>query len=143
DRVVATSPTRYMVTGTNPIVELRFSDGSRLRCTPKHRLWTSNRGWVHAEELTEDDRIVRSINYAGRHSADLRLPAAALAAARVRNGNEHPLELPEKWDEDLGHLLGWLVGDGCITKSTASLIYGTDEEQRAVMPRHQVLLRRW
>src|SRR5207248_6604890 len=41
DRVVATSPTRYMVTGTNPIVELRFSDGSRLRCTPKHRLWTS------------------------------------------------------------------------------------------------------
>src|SRR5262249_6368499 len=28
DRIAATSPTRYMVTGTNEIVELRFSDGS-------------------------------------------------------------------------------------------------------------------
>ncbi|GAB4000004.1 hypothetical protein GCM10029992_30560 [Glycomyces albus] len=33
DRVVATVPTQYMVTGTNEILELRFSDGSRLRCT--------------------------------------------------------------------------------------------------------------
>src|SRR5712692_6793872 len=30
DRLAATRPTRYLVTGTNEIVELRFSDGSRL-----------------------------------------------------------------------------------------------------------------
>ena len=46
DRVIATSPTRYMVTGRNEILELRFSDGARLRCTPGHRIWTANRGWV-------------------------------------------------------------------------------------------------
>ena len=46
DRITATSPTRYMMTGRNEIVELRFSDGSRLRCTPNHRIWTANRGWV-------------------------------------------------------------------------------------------------
>src|SRR5262249_22248157 len=42
ERVVATTPTRYLVTGTNEIVELRFSDGSRLRCTPAHSRWTAN-----------------------------------------------------------------------------------------------------
>src|SRR5712675_2383299 len=45
DRVTATIPTRYMVTGRNEIIELRFSDGARLRCTPGHRIWTTNRGW--------------------------------------------------------------------------------------------------
>jgi ribonucleoside-diphosphate reductase alpha chain len=50
-RVVATSPTRYMVTGTHEILELRFSDGSRLRSTPNHRLWTANRGWVREHAM--------------------------------------------------------------------------------------------
>src|SRR5262249_43751035 len=52
DQVTATTPARYMVTGRNEVLELRFSDGSRLRCTPGHRIWTANRGWVRAEELT-------------------------------------------------------------------------------------------
>ena len=26
--------------------------------------------------------------------------------------------LPEKWDEDFAHYLGWLVGDGCIDADT-------------------------
>ena len=56
DRVTATMPTRYMITGRNEIVELRFSDGSRLRCTPAHRVWTASRGWVHARDLTAQDR---------------------------------------------------------------------------------------
>src|SRR5439155_25561419 len=83
ERVVATSPTRYLVTGTNEILELRFSDGSRLRCTPRHRLWTANRGWVHAEDLMADDRVVRSSHYAERSAADARIPERALAAARA------------------------------------------------------------
>jgi ribonucleoside-diphosphate reductase alpha chain len=37
-RLVATRPEAYMVTGTNEVLELRFSDGSRLRCTPNHRV---------------------------------------------------------------------------------------------------------
>src|SRR5690242_6424901 len=81
DRITATSPTRYMMTGRNEIVELRFSDGSRLRCTPNHRVWTANRGWVHACDLTDEDRVVRSIQHAPRPMADPHLPAEALVMA--------------------------------------------------------------
>src|SRR5271166_4813499 len=98
DRVTATSPTRYMVTGTNEIIELRFSDGSRLRCTPGHRVWTANRGWVHAEELNEDDRVVRSLRYAARDAAELLIPAGALESARAAKSRKTTV-LPEKWDE--------------------------------------------
>ncbi len=139
ERIVATSPTRYMVTGTNEIVELRFSDGSRLRCTPGHRVWTANQGWVRAEDLTEGDQVMRSPQYAARAAADPRIPASALAAARLAK-SRRPLDLPEKWDEDLGHYVGWLVGDGCVTDQSAVTVYGSDDDRDEVMPRHRDLL---
>ncbi len=138
-RVVASAPSRYMVTGTNEILELRFTDGSRLRCTPKHRVWTENRGWVRAEDLFQDDQVTRSFHFAPRTMADQQLPLSTrevtLRASR--------LNLPEKWDEDLAHYLGWLTGDGCLTDAVAVTVYGNAEEHQAVMPRHQELLRGW
>jgi len=141
DRVIATTPTRYMITGRNEIMELRFSDGSRLRCTPGHRVWTANRGWVHAEELTEDDKVVRSFQYAPRPMADPHIPAEALLAARYERSRK-PLDLPVKWDAELAHYLGWLVGDGCIDArdNTAVTVYGSAEEQETILPRHHALL---
>ncbi len=141
DRITATTPTRYMVTGRNEIVELRFSDRSRLRCTPGHRIWTANRGWVRAEDLTADDRVKRSLQYAPRSSADLRIPAGALAAARSVRSRK-PLDLPVKWDEDFGHYLGWLVGDGCVTDQNAVTVYGSDDDRAEAMPRHRELMSR-
>jgi ribonucleoside-diphosphate reductase alpha chain len=138
-RVVATRPVRYMVTGTNEIVALRFSDGSRLRCTTGHRIWTANRGWVHAEELLESDEVVRSFEYAARTMARPELPEPALRAGRLARG----LALPEKWDEELGHFLGWLVGDGCVTDKVVTTVYGCVADQTEVMPRHAAVLRGW
>jgi ribonucleoside-diphosphate reductase alpha chain len=141
DRVTATAPTQYMITGRNEVVELRFSDGSRLRCTPGHRIWTANRGWVHAEDLTEDDRVARSHQYAPRPMADPHIPAEALLVAAYERARK-PLELPTKWDEELAHYLGWLVGDGCIDArdNVAATVYGSVEEQESVLPRHHAFL---
>ena len=49
---------------------------------PGHRLWTSNRGWVHAEELQADDHVVRSFHEAIRPMASLQLPDAAVKVAQ-------------------------------------------------------------
>jgi ribonucleotide reductase alpha subunit len=136
-RVVATRPLQYMVTGTNPIVSLEFSDGSTLRCTPRHRLWTANRGWVRAEDLTETDEVVRSFHEASRPAADLALPEKALAAARAARG--WAVTLPDKWSDDLGHYLGWLVGDGCLTDAGAVTVYGAGDVAE-VLPRHREFL---
>ena len=138
-RVVATTPLRYMVTGTNEILELRFTDGSRLRCTPRHRLWTENRGWVHADELTAADRVVRSFHHAARSASSEALPAAAIAAGRAGRGTALAA-VPEKWDAELAHYLGWLVGDGCLTDAGAVTVYGGRWEQEELLPRHAALL---
>jgi ribonucleoside-diphosphate reductase alpha chain len=127
ERILATSPTRYMVTGTNEIVELRFSDGSRLRCTPNHRVWTTE-GWVRAEHLTEDHKIVRSFHHADRSAASVSLSSAARRVA----ASAAELALPEKWDDDLAHFVGWLVGDGCLTSRGIAAVYGTKGDQEDV-----------
>jgi ribonucleoside-diphosphate reductase alpha chain len=141
DRVVATSPSRYMVTGRNEILELRFSDGARLRCTPGHRIWTANRGWVHAEELTGDDKVVRSFQHAPRHLADSRIPMHAILTVEYEKTRK-PLQVPSKWDGEFAHYLGWLVGDGCVDSRGASAVtvYGSDEDKHVVLPRHHALL---
>jgi predicted phage terminase large subunit-like protein len=42
-----------------PIVEVILSDGSALRCTADHRIWTTTRGWVEAGALSAVDVLPR------------------------------------------------------------------------------------
>ena len=56
--VLTSLPLQVVQTGYSPILRLRFANGHELRCTPNHRIWTLNRGWVAAEDLTEEDRVL-------------------------------------------------------------------------------------
>ena len=38
-------------------VELEFEDGTKILCTADHEFYTTNRGWVRADELTDDDDV--------------------------------------------------------------------------------------
>jgi ribonucleoside-diphosphate reductase alpha chain len=44
---------------TTELVEITYED-KVLRCTPDHKIWTSNRGWVQAQDLLEDDELIIS-----------------------------------------------------------------------------------
>jgi ribonucleoside-diphosphate reductase alpha chain len=136
-----TSPTQVMVTGTNQILKLEFSDGRVLRCTPNHRLWTGNRGWVRADELEETDQIRlldREIDFG---MASWAIPVSTDAASyQKQTSRKYAVNLPEKWTEDLAHYLGWLIGDGSVTESAITTIYGTEHEQQTAMPVHRELL---
>jgi len=151
NRIELTTPTAVMVTGTNEIVRLEFSNGMVLRCTPSHRIWTTNRGYVEAKDLTPADRVL-----------PLNLPTPAVAAsyefamtgeAQFRPGDlvrarGAITRLPEKWTGDFAHLLGWLVGDGCArlgkpgvrgNTDMAVWVY-SDEDRGQFLARHQATL---
>jgi ribonucleoside-diphosphate reductase alpha chain len=127
-----------MVTGTNPVVRLRFSNGAELCCTPNHRFWTANRGWVRAEHLEPTDQVRLLDRETPFDAAERRLPVPTDVAAYATKGDHAAaMALPEKWDEDFAHLLGWLVGDGSFSGEVISAIYGSAEDREAVLPRHE------
>ena len=39
-------------------IKLHFDNGSFIECTEDHKIWTSNRGFVEAKNLTPDDDFV-------------------------------------------------------------------------------------
>ena len=40
------------------IIEIETEDGNKLRLTPDHKVYTENRGYIQASELTEDDILL-------------------------------------------------------------------------------------
>jgi ribonucleoside-diphosphate reductase alpha chain len=142
ERMELTRPEAFMITGTNDIVRLRFDNGMEVRCTPTHRLFTVNRGYVEARHLTADDRVKILDLPAPAISADLRLPVSSDIAAYQRRGDHsRAVNLPEKWSPELAHYLGWLVGDGSVgADGTISAVYGSDDDQKVVLPSHSALV---
>jgi ribonucleoside-diphosphate reductase alpha chain len=142
ETISLTTPTQVMITGKNQILRLEFSDGRVLRLTPNHRLWTANRGWVRADELTETDHVRlldQEIDF-GMASMAIPVSTEVISYLARKSSRKNPVQLPEKWTEDFAHYLGWLIGDGCLTAQTAVTVYGSKEEQQTVMFQHLDLL---
>ncbi len=141
ERLELTRPEALMITGLNEIVRLRFDNGMELRCTPGHKVFTTNRGYVEAQHLTAEDRVKVLDLPAPAVTAEWRLPVPAQVESYWSKGDHRrAVHLPEKWSPELGHYLGWLVGDGSVAAGgTISAIYGSPEDQNEVLPRHSLL----
>ncbi|MCH7584432.1 MAG: vitamin B12-dependent ribonucleotide reductase [Acidobacteria bacterium] len=142
ETIRSSRPVQVMVTGTNEIIRLEFSDGRRIRCTPNHRFWTHNRGWVRADELAPDDQV-RTLDQTvdfGLSSWSIPVSTDPTSYMQRASSRRYVVNLPEKWDEGLAHYLGWLVGDGCLTSNAAVTVYGTELEQQTAMQQHGQLL---
>ncbi|HMC53182.1 MAG TPA: LAGLIDADG family homing endonuclease, partial [Acidimicrobiales bacterium] len=141
DHVEITTPDAFMITGLNNIVRLRFDNGTELRCTPGHRIFTLDRGYVEAAALTPEDRVKVLDLPTPAVNADLCLPVWSEANAyRGKWESRDELRLPDQWSDELAHYLGWLIGDGSTSGATTSTIYGSQDDRACVLPRHQELL---
>ena len=141
ERVELTSPEAFMITGFNDIVRLRFDNGMELRCTPGHRIFTANRGFVEAQDLATDDDVKVLDLPAPAVNADPVLPVSSDPDSYRRKGDHGDfLRLPDEWTAEFAHYLGWLIGDGSTSGSTTSTIYGSAEDRTEVLPRHAELV---
>ncbi|MGO9822010.1 MAG: LAGLIDADG family homing endonuclease [Solirubrobacteraceae bacterium] len=141
--VTATQVVAFMRNGVSPIVRLRFANGAQLRCTPNHRIWTLNRGYVRAEDLTERDQVMLNDSPTPPTDASWELPVKVATAARSfsRGGTVSVTDLPERWSEGLAELTGHLVGDGCVTGVQTQWVYGADDIDDGLTDAHEGLLR--
>jgi ribonucleoside-diphosphate reductase alpha chain len=141
EQMLVTSPEAFMITGFNDIVRLRFDNGAELRCTPSHKIFTTNRGYVEARHLVFTDEVKLLDLEAPAVDADLVLPVSSDPADYWTKGDHDlPLCFPETWSEEFAHYLGWLIGDGSTSGNTVAAIYGSQEDRDEILPRHAELL---
>ncbi len=140
--VVTSRPVRVMQTGVKSITRLRFANGAELRCTPNHKIWTLNRGYVAAEDLAPIDEVLLSDTATPATAASWELPVQVAAPARAfqRGGSVIERQLPRRWSEGLAELLGHLTGDGDLTEHRAEWVYGGDDIADGMVDAHRGLL---
>ena len=139
--VVATTPLAVMRNGVKPIVNLRFANGATLRSTPNHKIWTLNRGYVPAGELTESDLVMLNDSPTASEAASLELPVQVEAAAKSfsRGGSVKYQDLPTHWSTGLAELMGALIGDGSLTSMQVNWTYGGDDIDDGTADWHEQL----
>ena len=141
EQVLLTGPEAFMITGFNDIVRLRFDNGMELRCTPGHRIFTVNRGYVEARHLTFTDEVKLLDLPAPAIDADPGIPVSSDPDDyRAKGDHADPLRFPDEWTSEFAHYLGWLIGDGSTSNSVVASIYGSAEDRDEILPAHAELL---
>jgi ribonucleoside-diphosphate reductase alpha chain len=141
EQMLITSPEAFMITGFNDIVRLRLDNGVELRCTPSHKIFTVNRGYVEARKLTFEDEVKLLNLEAPAVNADLGLPVSSDPSDYWTKGDHAlPLRFPDMWSDEFAHYMGWVIGDGSTSGSTVATIYGSEEDRQEILPAHAELL---
>ena len=137
----------------NDIVRVTFDDGAIAECTPDHRFWTENRGWVRADSLRENDHlpcvhggIERSNDVAINSESHSGWPdaAAILPAGSVRSVLQRDIGLSFSQDGAEVSRATTLLddtapsGNGLPGITTPDLLYDRDADPEAL---RQVLCR--
>lgn len=114
-------------TGTQVTVrKLITSHGIEITATPNHRFLTTQ-GYKRLDELEFDDELLLQ-SAEGAWSQDYTLPAVTLGIqsesrlkAKIAGGEASP---PLEWSQELGEVLGYVVGDGYVRCSTTTDVVG-------------------
>jgi len=103
---------RSIKTGQKETLKLVTNSGYELTATPDHRILTEE-GWKQLSDLTPEDKILIQSG-AGNFNTDSKIRFKVINKTTGKNGRIYTSRLPEKWDKELGMILGWITGDGFL-----------------------------
>lgn len=135
---------RAFKTGLRKTVRVRTHSGFEVVVTPDHRMLTSE-GWIEAGRLVPERHKILIQSIEGHFSSEKTLPFEVPRDFLGRNGRTYTLNLPQGWTEELGFVLGWLVGDGWLATKTRNWRVGFTfgKQDRAVIAFVKKLMDKW
>lgn len=110
------TPTAYLPRGEREVVRVKTTAGYEVTVTPDHEIAVVGRGWLRADALRSGDVLV-----VPRPSVPQFSPVVdglyAYGPAQLNKqtfGNRPSLNLPLRWSEGVGEVLGYVFGDGWV-----------------------------
>ena len=133
-----------------PVFKLETEHGFEVIATQDHKFFTPE-GPKELHEINPGDEVLIQSGK-GVWSQDDVLPPfnpSHKLKSRIETGRAR---LPRKWSRELGELLGWVIGDGWVSRetpehrhvpnSTVGLMFG-NEEKKTLAPKFQALIKEW
>lgn len=117
--------TRFFKYHNKQIMKISTSDGRILRGTPNHPLMTDN-GWVEMRNLAVGDNLKIANNIPSTIKNYAKFSSKTYSR---KYGPKFDGKMPEVVDEKLGALMGYLVGDGHISKDGYTTQFIINEEE--------------
>ena len=102
--------TRVLNNGKKKVVKMVTKSGYEITVTKDHKVFSSNKQWVKAEELKMGDSVCVQ-GGAGIFNSDKKLK---INPERINKLSKKRMNLPVEWSKELGQVMGWLVGDGWL-----------------------------
>jgi len=100
-------------TGEKHTYKLKTEEGYELKVTGNHKIKTNSGTWKEARELQPGDEI-HILDREGEFSDNRELPFEVKNSFKGENGKIYEYNFPEEWSEELGQVIGWLIGDGWL-----------------------------
>ena len=107
------------LSGVKKTIKITTSHGYELICTPDHFVLTKN-GWKKAIDLKvgEDKLLIQSGPGFFNNEYEIKIGNENCKDENDKDEKRNKLNLPKKWSKELGQVIGWLIGDGWLVKST-------------------------
>jgi intein/homing endonuclease len=131
--------------GAKPVVEVRTSWGQSIRCTTDHPIATREDGFVEAGSLEDEQLAYQPPTVDGAFStSDVVIARRPVDWAGKRYKTAVEEHFPASWNFNVGLFLGYILGDGCISKGDYPTIrIGLGEEDANDLHRLQSIVAKW
>lgn len=133
-------PTRIFTTGVREVFTVKTKAGYELKATANHPILTK-RGWVKVADLEIDKDEIQIQRKEGVFGDDKQLPFEVINEYKGKNGRTYKTKLPSEWSEDLGILLGWLIGDGNLHGKNESVFFYFGKDDLGVLNKIKKILK--
>ena len=124
--------------GKKEVYKLITYSGFELEATPDHKVLTTE-GYKPIIELKKDDQIL--IQPLGRFKFYKKIFSNGKVAKLNSLTKRKKLDLPEFWSEELGEIIGWLVGDGWLREDRVGFTFG--KEDKDIIGYFNDIISRW
>lgn len=110
------TPIAYFPKGRKEVFLVQTNSGYSVRATSDHEIYSSSRGWVPVSSLLVGESVQITSPQVPCFPSTRELPFS------VRDLNERSwvgypnLTLPEEWSLELGEVMGYVFGDGWVTR---------------------------
>jgi len=136
--IVKSKPLRYVFTGIKPVYRLLTKEGYEIKATLDHRFLTPS-GWKKLENLKEGDVLL--IQSRGEFPKSRDLPIKDQIDELNEFTKRKTLNLPKEWSEELGFVIGILIGDGWLRKDRVGFSFSS--EKYSLLRKVRKIISKW